>query len=116
VVQERKQLAYMWRLCGKLRGVLDLNLFVVSCFFRSPIELSLCFFCVDQIEHGFEIQPQCRVGLSNRALRVASLVRAPHSTSKHYPLFLHALYDSADDELCMHRDRRREGCSPSFSN
>jgi hypothetical protein len=45
VVQERKQLAYMWRLCGKLRGVLDLNLIVVSCFFRSPIELSLCF-CV----------------------------------------------------------------------
>jgi hypothetical protein len=69
-----------------------------------------------QIEHGFEIQPQCRVGLSNRALRVASLVRASHSTSKHSPLFLHALYDSADDELCMHRDQRHEGCSPSSSN
>jgi hypothetical protein len=40
----------------------------------------------------------------DRVSKVTSLVRATNSASHYPPLFLYALYDSADDELCIGAD------------
>jgi hypothetical protein len=40
----------------------------------------------------------------DRVLKVTSLVRVSNSAFQHPPLFLHALYHSADDELCIGTD------------